>query len=242
MTETEWLAATDPDAMLSALTAARKIPERKLRLFAAACCRRVWGLLDDTRSQRAVQMAESYADGLATAVELAAAAADAHAAADDTRLDPRRRGLAIVIPGLYGSGTYVAADAAAHAAGAEAVTIDFLYVPAEAAAFAVLLASDKERAAQAALLRDLFGPLLFRDVSPDPSWLAWDNSSIVRLAAAVYEERLLPAGTLDATRLAVLADALEEAGCTDTELLEHLRGPGPHVRGCFVLDLLLGRE
>jgi hypothetical protein len=53
---------------------------------------------------------------------------------------------------------------------------------------------------------------------------------------------MIPAGTLDKDRLAVLADALEDAGCDDAVLLDHLRGPGPHVRGCFVVDLLTGRE
>ena len=52
----------------------------------------------------------------------------------------------------------------------------------------------------------------------------------------------MPAGTLDNTRLAVLADALEEAGCTEADILGHLRGPGPHVRGCWVVDLILGKE
>jgi hypothetical protein len=64
---------------------------------------------------------------------------------------------------------------------------------------------------------------------------------VVALAQAAYDHRTLPSG-LDRTTLAVLADALEEAGCTDPDLLIHLRGPGPHVRGCWALDLLLGKE
>ena len=62
-----------------------------------------------------------------------------------------------------------------------------------------------------------------------------------RLAEDAYEERELPAGTLDVTRLAVLADALEDAGCDQADLLAHLRGPGSHVRGCWAVDLLLGK-
>ena len=65
---------------------------------------------------------------------------------------------------------------------------------------------------------------------------------MVGLAQAAYDERELPSGTLDATRLAVLADALEEAGCPDRTILDHLRGPGPHVRGCWAVDLLLGKS
>lgn len=59
---------------------------------------------------------------------------------------------------------------------------------------------------------------------------------------AAYEERSLPAGTLEARRLAILADALEDAGCRDQEVLNHLRQPGEHWRGCHALDLLLGKE
>ena len=76
----------------------------------------------------------------------------------------------------------------------------------------------------------------------DPAVLAWNDAAVVRLAQAAYEERHLPEGTLDTGRLAVLADALEEAGCTDADILSHLRGPGPHVRGCWVLDLCLGKS
>ena len=72
--------------------------------------------------------------------------------------------------------------------------------------------------------------------------LAWNDATVVRLAQAAYEERHLPAGTLDNGRLAVLADALEEAGCTDADLLSHLRGSGPHVRGCWPVDLCMGKS
>ncbi|MCI0456355.1 MAG: hypothetical protein L0Z62_05185 [Gemmataceae bacterium] len=91
------------------------------------------------------------------------------------------------------------------------------------------------------LLRDLFGNP-FRPVAVDPSWLTWYGGTVLRLAQATYHERHLPEGTLDSPRLAVLADALEEAGCTDADILGHLRGPGPHVRGCWVIDLLLGKN
>jgi hypothetical protein len=65
---------------------------------------------------------------------------------------------------------------------------------------------------------------------------------ILRLAQAAYECRQLPVGTLDNARLAVLADALEEAGCACPQVLGHLRGQGPHIRGCFALDLLLSKD
>jgi hypothetical protein len=65
---------------------------------------------------------------------------------------------------------------------------------------------------------------------------------LLSLAQAAYDERTVPAGTLDPARLAVLADALEDAGCDNADILSHLRGTGPHVRGCWAVDLVLGRE
>jgi hypothetical protein len=94
------------------------------------------------------------------------------------------------------------------------------------------------RTAQAEALRDIFG---YRLPPLAPSVLQWNDGTLVRLARAAYEERELPSGHLDRARLAVLADALEEAGA-DAELVAHLRGPGPHVRGCYLLDRILDKE
>ena len=76
----------------------------------------------------------------------------------------------------------------------------------------------------------------------EPSWLAWRDGLVPRLARTAYAERTLPAGTLDNGRLGILADALEEAGCTDPRILDHLRSGGNHVLGCAVVDALLGKE
>jgi hypothetical protein len=75
-----------------------------------------------------------------------------------------------------------------------------------------------------------------------PSVRTWNDGTVVRLAQAAYEHRSLPSGHLGPVRLAVLADALEDAGTTDAELLAHLRSPGPHVRGCVAVDVLLNRS
>jgi hypothetical protein len=87
------------------------------------------------------------------------------------------------------------------------------------------------------LARDIFGNP-FRPVTLNPAWL---TPQVVALAQAAYEHRDLPSGHLDPARLAVLADALEDAGCADADLLGHLRGPGEHVRGCWAVDLLLAK-
>jgi hypothetical protein len=92
------------------------------------------------------------------------------------------------------------------------------------------------------LLRDLFGPLPFRPVSHSPTVLALGDGTARRLAEAIYEERTMPAGTLDTARLAILGDALLDAGCDDEELVRQCRTEGPHWRGCWALDLVLGKE
>jgi hypothetical protein len=74
-----------------------------------------------------------------------------------------------------------------------------------------------------------------------PGPCPWITPTVLSLAEAAYELRL-PDGSLDPFRLALLADALEEAGCTAATLLNHLHGPPPHVRGCWAVDLVLGKE
>ena len=96
----------------------------------------------------------------------------------------------------------------------------------------------QETPAQAGLLRCLFGNP-FRPMAISPSWL---TPAVILLAQAAYGHRDLPSGHLGPQRLAVLADALEDAGCADADLLGHLRGPGHHVRGCWAVDLLLGKR
>jgi hypothetical protein len=88
-----------------------------------------------------------------------------------------------------------------------------------------------DRRAQVALLRDLFGNP-FRRVAFDP---AWRTPTVVSLARGVYADRAFD-------RLPVLADALMDAGCTDADVLDHCRAPGPHARGCWVVDRVLGKE
>jgi hypothetical protein len=87
---------------------------------------------------------------------------------------------------------------------------------------------------QAALLRDIFANP-FRPVALDPGYLAWSGGSIPKLAQSIYEDRAFD-------RLPILADALLDAGCDDEELMGHCRSDGPHVRGCWGIDLILGKE
>jgi hypothetical protein len=94
---------------------------------------------------------------------------------------------------------------------------------------------EEERQAHCDLIRDVFGNPFRPRPTVAGEWLAWDGGMVPRLARTAYEERAFE-------RLPVLADALEEAGCTDANLLGHLRAATPHARGCWVLDLLLGLD
>jgi hypothetical protein len=85
--------------------------------------------------------------------------------------------------------------------------------------------------AQATVLRCIVGPFLFRPITLDRAWL---TPTVTEIAEAIYDDRAFDS-------LPALADALEEAGCNNTDILAHCRQQGPHLRGCWVLDLLLGR-
>ncbi|MBP3959436.1 hypothetical protein J8F10_29685 [Gemmata sp. G18] len=82
------------------------------------------------------------------------------------------------------------------------------------------------------MFRELFGPSPLRPLTFSPSWR---TSTTVALASQMYESR-------DFSAMPILADALQDAGCDSADVLDHCRGPGPHVRGCWVVDLALGKE
>lgn len=257
MNEAEWLNSTSPAAMLAHVPA--KVSDRRLRLFAVACCRQVWGHLADPRSRKAVEVAEQYADGLATGEDILCAGGHAGMVPRDDDNEP-----AVMM----------------------ATAIGQLIVDAAGCVVQVLGWSNpfKQHATQAALLRDIVGnpfrPLPYRWVDGELNevsyahhgmailpvayydalpWLTWNDGTVSRLAEEAYRERLeevcgrcdgngkmrypdmeddepdrecptchgarrIPTGHLDPDRLAVLADALTDAGCEDQAILRHLRG------------------
>jgi hypothetical protein len=197
---------------------------RKLRLWAAACCRLCWGLLKGPRSRAAVEAAEQFADGRISAAKLAAAGEGAREAVETlSNFDPA------VKP--FRHAALAADDTAAPHLG------PVIGAPRRARLALLAAGLASQGAAQAAvltLLRDVLGNP-FRRLKVKRSWLKWDGGTVPNMARGIYEERAFD-------RLPVLADALEDAGRTGAELLGHLRGPGPHARGCWALDLLLGLE
>jgi hypothetical protein len=220
----QWLACENPEALLGFLRA-RGPDERKLRLFACACCRRAWHLAASRRSLEAVDTVERYVDRLAGGERLPGARSGATAAyreAPKVRAGARRFAQAARLVTYWGA---IPADY-------QSATVARLCAEAAVEAGNDLRTWGRERAAQAALLRDLFNP--FRPVTLDPAWLTGNGGLAARVAAGIHE-----AG--DFAGVPVLADALEEAGCEDRYLLDHCRG-GPHARGCWAVDQILGRE
>jgi hypothetical protein len=242
MTEAEWLACDDPAAMLGFL--ANRASDRQLRPL--------WHLLEP-RSQEGVQIAERFADGLASEEERLAAAIAAAEAHRNANSRAQSKSTASYRSGADDGDPYwrTAGNAALGARlvaswiARSVVATNFRgRLPnTRADAWTPLFADawghnrQEEQARQCHLLRDVFGNP-FRPAT----FAACLTDTPRSLAAAAYDERNLPSGHLDSDRLAVLSDALEEAGCTDSAILSHLRSPGPHVRGCWAVDLVLGKS
>jgi hypothetical protein len=197
---------------------------RKVRLFLCACCRRVWDLLNDPRSRSAVEVAERFADGRADRRELAAARVAAIGA-------ERRRG------GVATAASYAASQRVAGVTEnvsnivieARARQADDPDSPDRAEEWAA--SSVDEANGQGALIREIFGDP-FNPPMIDRAWRAWNGGTVRRMAQVLYDS-----GRFE--DMPILADALEEAGCDDPEILTHCREPQDHVRGCWLLDALL---
>jgi hypothetical protein len=220
MTEAEWLACTDPTPMLEYLR--DKVSNRRLRLLVCACCRQFQGWLTDERSLVALKAGELYADQRASRrdllrIEIVAGEVLRPWPFPDNSGPIERRAARMAYLAGSGNSRYTAVQ----------VTH--------------MLAAG-EKAPAIPLVHDIFGNF-FRPSPPlPPAVLAWSDGTVRRLAQAIYDDRWMPAGTLETACLAILADALLDAGCQDEALIDHCRQPGPHVRGCWAVDLILGRE
>lgn len=221
MTQAEWLSCDDPEEMLKSLR--DRASDRKLRLFAVACCRHLLGQVSvNPWDREAVDVAERYADGEVSDVELR----DAAEATTSDWTAAYACAEAASPEGGVNSAIY-AADNAAHEAGEHAASL--VDANGDHPAFAAGRAAEHE--AQVDLIHCIFGNP-FHPVTIDPAWLV---PCIVKLARTIYEERAFD-------RMPELADALEAARCHDADILGHCRHQGMHVRGCWVVDAILGKS
>lgn len=225
MTPEEWNAATDPTPMLEFLRG--KASDRRLRLFAVACCRRIWHLLTGEQSRMAIELAERLADGLATNTDRRAA----------VEALERSRTRTTAEHDILRAAAYLAANQGSIRAASRVVAETgipyFIAVPGDNSAQnpAWWREFESERTAQTGLLRDIVNP--FSPPHFDPSWR---TATVVALVNGIYHERAFE-------RMPILGDALSEAGVPDdSELIRHSRAASPHHRGCWVLDLVLGKS
>jgi hypothetical protein len=257
MTEAEWLAWKHPQPMLRFLLGTNdprvqdveafpdcKGSGRKMRLFACACYHRIRRLLPNPLARVAVEVAEQVADGVVPAQELGHFTAclrrsldalegrwRASRGAERRAILPTHEALALGLVALWEEAPKAAYYASSNAYLAFAGISHPGAVPSDPR-FAFSQAAEEK--SQADILRCIFGHL-FRPPTIVPAVPVWNDGTARKLAQSIYEERAFD-------RLPILADALEDAGCTDAAILEHCRGPGPHVRGCWAVDLLLGKS
>jgi hypothetical protein len=229
-TEIGWQASENPHHLYAILERRGIASLRKLRLASVACCLALSGDHNCILNSL-IEVSERYADGQ-TAYK------DMHEAAGRVR--------ALCDPGAtVDSRDYFVARAVAGCghrqarAGFQDAILCLLgcswggpNLPGHQGEFKI--AVDEKARTCCRVIRDILGNP-FRPVSVDPAWLTWHERTVPKLAQTIYDGRrydLMP----------ILADALEEAGCTSADILDHCREPGPHVRGCWVLDLMLGKE
>lgn len=221
MIEQQWLAKTrNAQHMVHTLGELRyprtKVGRRKLRLFACGCCRMVWHMLSDERLRAAVEVAEQFADGQVEKATL------------DRTYERLQREINFadyerVLDRHAVSMAFESCHEAAYVAAYSVTTLSpNPLVPS---------ATPNDDRVLCDLLRCVFGNPFQKPAFPK----TWRTETVVALATGVYQKRAFD-------RLPILADALEEAGCNDRAMLTHLRDPGPHCRGCWVLDLALGKS
>jgi hypothetical protein len=221
----EWVACIKPEQFLQPLRFTAG--DRKLRLFACACCHRVWDRFNGDQ-RHIIILSERVAEGHLGRSELMTALYSRIDYADRRWAYAERRWA------IEGGNPLVGAVVAT----TQFPAVEGAIEAAEAVASVVfrdrggsLPARDSEKSAQAELLREIVGNP-FRPCHFSPRWR---TANTVDLARTIYEDRAFD-------RLPILADALMDAGCAEESILDHCRSPSLHVRGCWVVDLILGRS
>jgi hypothetical protein len=229
LTDKKWLSCTDPERMLESFLG--KASERKIRLFAVACCQRIRHLLTHEASREALQVAEAYADKLLGFEERqsswdAAFQVLVRSLHSLTR-DSARQGSSLTAAEFAAW----AASRSLHRSWINVSTYTWQQVRDAVFLTAGAVAAKNEATEMASLMRCIFGNP-FKPVTIDPAWV---TANVVALAQTIYDQRSFEV-------LPILGDALEDAGCDNADILEHCRSGGEHVRGCWVVDLVLEKE
>jgi hypothetical protein len=257
MTEAEWLECSDPYPMLESLRG--KASDRKLRLWGCACCEQIRHLYPHSSYSLAVATAERFADGLAAPEELRRHR-ERVVVEYEGRFSSTPRSVAAIQGKVLEAVCAVASSERSHLEyalwfnvalalegrrleevhreNASSLLEEWLEATSEYAhdfKYFLRWADIDPRPYLISLLYDIIGNP-FRPSPPLPhTVLAWNDGTVRRISEGIYEERAFD-------RLPILADALLDAGCDNDDLLAHCRSDGPHVRGCWALDLILGKE
>jgi hypothetical protein len=218
MRDEEWGTTTDVDLMLRTLSQSFRGSERKLRLFGCACVRQVLPLAEllPEQTRAALAEVEQYADGGTTKAAMKRVRERLARARASTPSNPRTTAddfVCFAVERVSQPNSYLRAVPHSATLLVGGFWDGLVYAP-----------------PQADLARCIFGNP-FRPVDVDP---AWRTSTVATIARQMYDSR-------DFSPMPILADALQDAGCDSADVLEHCRGPGPHVCGCWVVDLVLGK-
>jgi len=233
-----WLTCKSPHLMLAQLDVRSSV--RKLQLFGIACCRRIWQFLEEDCRQ-AILMAEGFVEGTADLTQCRQAQMDLRhkrLSLQREEITTRERTVRLwcllaVVNALQSPEELQAAlrDSAYHP---DALSIwKFVELAVHAKQYNDPPTPEmlEDRAAQADILREILG----HPFRPPPFQPDWETPTVLALAQAIYAEQAFE-------QLPILADALEDAGCDNLELLGHLRETREHVRGCWALDLILSKD
>jgi hypothetical protein len=240
MTEAEWQSCEEPGPLLEQVFG--RVSERKLRLFAVACCRQLWGASPDEATHVALSVAEHLAEtGSLRVKKSVVRVASGQTVIDCSASEPvkslhvrseepawKRVPASALNPLLV----FILEQTACGGWGTRQL-FDWFITALEREGLSL--------ARQAVLFRDII-PGFSRPLVFQLEWLRWNGGAVPGIAQAADDDRIRPGQELDPCRLAILADALEDAGCDGPELLGHLRGPGPHVPGCWPVDLILSKD
>jgi hypothetical protein len=233
----EWFACRDPERILKGFDplvdqTGIHISPRKWQLFMVACLYRIEQVFTDERSKAFIRTLEQYAEGAISEEELDRIGYQTiiESNTDNLRILPKEALSAEQLPISY------AWDALIAAIGPTGKR-DF---PSEVwnMGFSAGTATGQPEAewqVHAVLLHDVIGNPFHPSPPLPAAVLTWNDGTVRRIAEGIYEEKAFD-------RLPILADALLDAGCNDEQLIQHCRSPGPHIRGCWALDLILGKN